>query len=121
MFKKVAFTVYPVSDLARAKAFYTETVGLGEAKELGGGKWIEFDLPGGGCFAITDMMPGNSPSADAGGSIAFEVEDLDQLIADLKEKGVQFKMDAFESPVCRLAVALDSEGNAFTLHQLKRD
>ena len=29
MFLKVAFTMYPVKDLARAEQFYRETLGLG--------------------------------------------------------------------------------------------
>ncbi len=118
MFKKVAFTMYPVIDMDRAKAFYEDTVGLGKANELAGGKWIEFDLPGGGCFALTTMLEGVEPSASAGGSLAFEVEDIAALAVTLKGKGVEFKMDVFQSPVCRMAVCLDSEGNSFMLHQV---
>jgi predicted enzyme related to lactoylglutathione lyase len=58
------------------------------------------------------------PSDAAGGTIAFEVADLDRLIADLKQKGVRFKSDVIESPVCRMAVCVDSEGNSILLHQL---
>ncbi len=118
MFKKVAFTMYPVTDLNRARKFYEETLGLGKAKELGGGKWIEFDLPEGGCLAISAMVPDLSPSSTSGG-IAFEVEDLKALTESLKAKNVEFKMDLFESPVCHMAVVLDTEGNAVMLHQLK--
>ena len=60
-----------------------------------------------------------NPSSVAGGSIAFEVEDLDLLVNRLKSKDVKFKLEVIESPVCRMAVAIDSEGNAFTLHQVK--
>jgi len=119
MFKKVAFTMYPVTDMARAKAFYEETLGLPPAKDLADGKWIEFDLPQGGCLALTTMIQGVAPSSEAGGSLAFEVEDVHALSETLKSKGVKFKMDVFESPVCHMAVVLDSEGNAFMLHQLK--
>lgn len=59
------------------------------------------------------------PSASSGGSIAFEVEDLDGLVKQLKANDVKFKLDIFTSPVCRMAVMVDSEGNAITLHQLK--
>jgi hypothetical protein len=33
---------------------------------------------------------------------------------------VTFKSDVIHSPVCRMAVCVDSEGNAILLHQLKR-
>ena len=120
MFKKVAFTMYPVTDMARAKAFYEDTLGLPPAKESVSGKWIEFDLPNGGCLALTTMAEGVMPSSEAGGSLAFEVDNIQELTEKLKSKGVKFKMDLFESPVCHMAAALDSEGNAFMLHQLKK-
>ena len=47
-------------------------------------------------------------------------EALAALIADLKAKGVAFPADDIESPVCRMAVCLDSEGNSIILHKLKR-
>ncbi len=49
----------------------------------------------------------------------MEVEDLDRLIDDLKSKDVTFKSGIIDSPVCRMSVCLDSEGNAILLHQLK--
>lgn len=67
------------------------------------------------------MVHGVEPIAVAGGSIAFEVEDIAKLVEELKNKNVEFKMDMFESPVCHMAVVLDSEDNAFMLLQLKRE
>jgi predicted enzyme related to lactoylglutathione lyase len=121
MFKKVAFTMYPVTDVARARKFYEETLGLkaGSVGNQGEGYWVEYDLPGGGCLAITNFVK-DTPSAGAGGTIAFEVEDLDRLIDDLKKKDVMFKSDIIQTPVCRMAVCVDSEGNSILLHQLKR-
>ncbi len=120
MFKKVAFTMYPVTNVTRARKFYEETFGLkpGSAGSQGESWWVEYDLPGGGCFAITNFVP-DTPSASAGGTVAFEVEDLDKLMSDLKAKGVTFKSEVIHSPVCRMAVCLDSEGNSILLHQLK--
>src|SRR5215813_4820064 len=118
MFKKVAFTMYPVTDVPRARRFYEETFGLqrGSMGNHGEQYWIEYDLPGGGCFALTNFIP-DRPSDAAGGTVAFEVEDLDRLTADLQAKGVQFKGGIIDSPVCRMAVCLDSEGNSILLHQ----
>lgn len=88
------------------------------SKESINGAWIEYDLPGGGCFAITTVAEGVKPSANSGGSVAFEVDDLDTLVARLKANGVKFTLDIFSSPVCLMAVMLDSESNAVILHQL---
>jgi uncharacterized protein YndB with AHSA1/START domain/predicted enzyme related to lactoylglutathione lyase len=119
--RKVAFTMYPVTDVARARSFYEETLGLavGMAGGQGDMHWVEYDLPGGGCVAITNTT-GEQPSATAGGTIALEVADLTGLMQDLKRKGVSFQSDVIRGPRCRMAVCLDSEGNSLVLHQLDR-
>jgi predicted enzyme related to lactoylglutathione lyase len=119
MFKKVAFTMYPVQDSTRARAFYGETLGLKMGSAAPNGNWTEYDLPGGGCLALfkTDDI---KPSASAGGSVALEVEDLDALLAQLKQKGVTIKAEMIHSPVCRMSVVLDSEGNSIMLHELAK-
>jgi predicted enzyme related to lactoylglutathione lyase len=120
MLKKVAFTMYPVKDMPRARAFYEETLGLGPSLSGAASPWVEFDLPGGGCLAITTVTP-NEPSASAGGTIAFEVDDLPATVADLKSKGVAFAAEGIESPVCRMAIVKDPDGNAIILHKLKSE
>lgn len=118
MFKKIAFTMYPATDVPRARRFYEETLGLtpGAVGDHGGMWWVEYDLPG-GCLAISNIS-GDTPSANSGGTVAFEVEDLDRLIADLEARGVEFKSDLIHGPNCRMRVCLDSEGNALLLHQI---
>jgi predicted enzyme related to lactoylglutathione lyase len=116
MLQKIAFTMYSVLDINRAKSFYEKNLGLTPSKISADGFWVEYDLPGGGCFVITE---GVKPSSNSSGSIAFEVTDLDELVIQLKNNGVKFKLDIFPSPVCRMAVIVDSEGNAIILHQLR--
>jgi predicted enzyme related to lactoylglutathione lyase len=117
---KVAFTMYPIVDVTRARDFYENKLGLvmGSHGNRGDQWWIEYDLPGGGCLALTNFTQ-SKPSASAGATVAFEVADLDALIADLKSKNVTFQSDLIDTPVCRMAVCLDSEGNSLLLHQLK--
>lgn len=116
MLNKVAFTMYPVKNLPAARAFYEGKLGLA-TKASAETPWVEYDLPGGGCFAITTVT-GNAASASAGGTIAFEVADIDALVADLKAKDVAFASDMIRGPACRMAVCLDPEGNSILLHQL---
>ena len=118
MIKKVAFTLYPVTDVARAREFYEGVLGLEAGLTGGEGEqhWIEYDLPGGGCLAISNVT-GDQPNATAGGTIALEVEDLAALMESLKAEGVAFKTDVIRGPACSMAVCLDSEGNALLLHQ----
>jgi predicted enzyme related to lactoylglutathione lyase len=119
MLKKVAFTMYPIQDVGRARDFYEKKLGLtlGSHGNQGDKWWIEYDLPGGGCVALSNFTD-EAPSANAGGTIAFEVEDLDALMARLKADGVTFRSGVIPGPHCRMAVCLDSEGNSLLLHQL---
>jgi predicted enzyme related to lactoylglutathione lyase len=117
--EKVAFTMYPIVDVPRARDFYENKLGLviGSHANRGDQWWLEYDLPGGGCLALTNFT--QSKPSSSGATIAFEVADLDALIADLKSKDVKFQSDLIDTPVCRMAVCLDSEGNSLLLHQLK--
>ncbi|MGH7285783.1 MAG: VOC family protein [Polyangiaceae bacterium] len=117
MIKRIAFTMYPVTDMARARKFYEGELGLTKSSAYQDDKWIEYDP--GGCFAISNMVPGIKPSSSSG-AIAFEVDDVKALTLKLKASGVSVKMDAFETPVCWMSVVLDPDGNSVMLHQLKR-
>lgn len=119
MLKKIAFVTYPIVDVPRARDFYENKLGLkiGLNGHQGDKWWIEYDLPGGGCLALTNFTD-ETPSTTAGGTVAFEVEDLDGLMAKLKANGVEFKSGVIAGPKCRMAVCVDSEGNSLLLHQL---
>lgn len=122
MLKKVAFTMFPVKDTARARAFYEGKLGLRVGShDKKGGVWTEYDLPGGGCLALFNHPDPKAAQSPGGASIAFEVEDLDALVARLRGEGVDFTDDNIQSPVCRMATLKDTEGNTVILHKLKRD
>ena len=121
MLKKVAFTMYPIDDTARARAFYEGTLGLMVGSHSANGVWTEYDLPGGGCLALFNHPDPNAKGqrGTANASVAFEVDDLDTLIAQLKTKGVKFNSGIIPSPVCRMAIIEDTEGNPIVLHELR--
>jgi catechol 2,3-dioxygenase-like lactoylglutathione lyase family enzyme len=116
MLQKVAFTMYPIKDTERARAFYEGVLGLAVGSHAPNGNWTEYDLPGGGCLALFKT---DSIQSGAGGSVAFEVDDLDKLIAELASKGVEFKAQLVHSPVCRMSIVADPDGNSVILHELK--
>ena len=120
MLKKVAFTMFPVKETERARAFYEGTLGLKVGSHSGNGVWTEYDLPGGGCLALFNHPDPKAAATPGGASIAFEVEDLGVLVKRLKGEGVKFEAEEVESPVCRMAILKDTEGNTIILHKLKR-
>ncbi len=119
-FTEVAFTCYPALDLNASRAFYEGVLGLTPTMETplegGGGGWVEYEL-GAHTFSI-GMAPGWLPSPD-GPSCGLEAEDFDATITTLKAAGVEFKMEPFETPVCRMAMVLDPAGNVLIIHQRK--
>jgi predicted enzyme related to lactoylglutathione lyase len=114
---ELAFTCYPVTDMARARAFYEGTLGLEPTtlhENPDGNAWTEYEIAG-GTFSL-GKWPGAKPTAD-GASVGLEVEDFDATIAELKAAGVPFVMDAFPTPVCRMAIISDPDGNALIIHK----
>ena len=114
MITAIAFTAYPVSNMARARAFYEHVLGLHVShnyKDV----WVEYDIAG-TTFAITTTDMGHAPGAK-GAVVAFDVSDLDAFVLKMKERAVSFVTDAFDTPVCRMAVIEDQDGNHITIHK----
>lgn len=117
MIKKIAFTMYSVTDMKRARDFYENAFGLEVSCVAAEDKWVEYDLEG-GCFAITSMVDDVKPSAQSGGQIAFEVDDVDAMTKKLQAKGSKILVEPFDTPVCRMSVVTDTEGNGIVLHKV---
>ncbi|HUQ02699.1 MAG TPA: VOC family protein [Kofleriaceae bacterium] len=120
MFQKVAFTLFSVDDPARARAFYEDVLGFERGLASPDGVWTEYDLPAGGCLALFKHPVAAMAKPPGGGTIAFEVADLDALDERLKAAGVVYTSDVVHGPNCRMSNILDSEGNAIVLHQLTK-
>ena len=110
----IAFTMYPVSDVPRAVAFYRDRLGLKQT-EVDMPYWVEFDI-GGGCFGVGNFEQVGAPGSAQ--SLALEVGDLEVLRADLIAHQVDVT-EAFETPVCFISVVKDPDGNQVWLHQAK--
>ena len=114
---EIAFSAYPVTDMARAREFYEGVLGLKPTYlvgEPGGMQWTEYDI-GSGTLSI-GASPGWKPSSE-GCCVALEVEEFDTAIQHLKDRQVRFKMDPFPTPVCRMAFTYDPDGNVLCIHK----
>jgi predicted enzyme related to lactoylglutathione lyase len=112
MIKKVAFIAHRVKDMARAKRFYGELLGLDKTAEYQG-KWCEFDTPEGKTIALDSFSPEGTPPY-----LALETDDIEAEVARLKQAGVEVLMDVTDNKVCKMAIVKDSEGNGLMLHQI---
>jgi predicted enzyme related to lactoylglutathione lyase len=117
--KRLAFIMYPVTDMQRAAAFYRDVLGLLQTDPVGeagkANRWIEFDVDG-STFGIGDFEQAGKPGAAE--SLALEVDDLSALRERLSENGVE-SSEPYETPICWITAINDPDGNRIYLHQSK--
>jgi predicted enzyme related to lactoylglutathione lyase len=116
---EIPFICYPVTDHARARDFYEGLLGL---KQSSGhvapdGFWSECEIGTGTLALCSYWKPSAEPSMAP--AIAFEVDNFDTAIAELKAKAVPFSMEPLETPICHLCVVLDPDGNSLFIHKRK--
>jgi len=115
------YAYIPARDVARARAFYEQKVGLKPARELTGG--ISYEFAGGtACFLYPTPNAGTSTASQA----FWDVRDLEAEMAALKARGVVFETYA-DVPGMRDGVMTaggakaawfkDTEGNIMALVQ----
>lgn len=112
----------PAVDLARARAFYEETLGIEPASVSPGGV---FYRAAGTRFLV---FPSAGASSGTHTQMGFATDDIEADVADLRSRGVRFEsydMDGFDKATLiftggpiRSAWFRDSEGNLLGIVQL---
>jgi predicted enzyme related to lactoylglutathione lyase len=119
--KEIAFSAYGVTDLKVSRKFYEETLGLTPGQvwenEDGATGFIEYYM-GEHTLAIGAGSENFKPGTN-GGTVALEVEDFEEAVAHLKEKGAKFVVDAENFPSCSMALIEDPDGNRIAIHRRK--
>ena len=117
---EIAFSCYPVTDMARSIAFYEGVLGLTKTMdhemEDGSGHWVEFDI-GTGTLGL-GKTPGWKPSPN-GCTVGLEVEDFDAAVAKVKAAGVTVTMGLLETTVCHMRMITDPDGSPLIIHKRK--
>lgn len=116
MITKVAFFGHPVKDMARARHFYGELLGLEPSASYAEDKWVEYDTPEGKTVALDTFSPEGT-----GPYLALETDDIDAEMSRLKEAGVTVVKDTWDNQVCKMALVKDPDGNTVMLHQIASD
>ncbi|MGA8534499.1 MAG: VOC family protein [Candidatus Tumulicola sp.] len=112
--KKVAFVMYPVTDMARAVTFYRDVLGFAKSG-LESDYWVEFDVDG-VTFGIGNFEQVGKPGSAQ--SLAIEVSDMAAARAELAEHGVE-STEPFETALCYISMVGDPDGNQIWLHRAK--
>jgi catechol 2,3-dioxygenase-like lactoylglutathione lyase family enzyme len=93
------FGAFAVDDLAQARKFYGETLGVGISEQHG---LLTLHLPGGGDARVYPR-PGHTPATFT--VLMFRVGDIEAAVGELTRRGVQFErydgMDQDERGITR--------------------
>lgn len=113
---KTASLVFYVADIARTEKFYNEVLALGLVREEGAAPFILSGKLEGGLdlmFFEMDGVRGNTPA------IVFTVDEggIDDIVAELAEKGVTIVTPVSEAPGGWSADFLDPDGFGLGLWQ----
>ena len=112
--ERVDFINIPTRDVARAKRFYGETLGLP----------LEKDRPTGAEYRAGQVTLGiwnprtrGSSSAPTSPDSRCASRTSPRPAVELEEQGVQFDMETFDTGVCHMALLRDPDGNQIILHR----
>jgi predicted enzyme related to lactoylglutathione lyase len=116
------YAYIPVKDVARARKFYEQKVGLKAKQETAGGVIYEFGANT-ACFLYPTPNAGTSKASQA----FWQVNDLEREVEDLKARGVTFeeydsadmktRNGIFSGGGAKAAWFKDTEGNIMAMVQ----
>ena len=107
MLKDATIHVYlPAANIARARTFYEEVVGLTPKEEYAGG--VFYDCGGATAFLYPTPNAGTSKASQA----FWVVADVEAEVADLKRRGVTF--EEYDMPGIRTLNSVATGGGAKT-------
>ena len=101
--ERTDFVSVPVADMARARRFYGETLGLPPVGDPEGG-WPEYQLGENvSLYLIDPTNVGQEFTAPHSSQIALRVADVAAAREALEAKGVAFEGETFDTGVCHMA------------------
>jgi catechol 2,3-dioxygenase-like lactoylglutathione lyase family enzyme len=112
--ERVDFVSFLTKDIARAKRFYTELLGLKVESE--GEHDIEFRA-GQVTLDIFDPSSVGRPFAPSPAGLTLRVPDVAAARTALEARGVEFDGKTLDTGVCHMASFRDPDGNALMLHR----
>jgi catechol 2,3-dioxygenase-like lactoylglutathione lyase family enzyme len=112
--ERVDFVSFLTQDIARAKQFYVDVLGL--EVETEGDSDMELRA-GQVTLDIFDPSSIGQPFAVSPAGLALRVPDVDAARAELEAKGVAFDGETIVTGVCKQAWFKDPDGNSLMLHR----
>jgi predicted enzyme related to lactoylglutathione lyase len=105
----------PVTDMARAKAFYAAVVGAPLEDQDGGSNPVA-NFPMASDRSVSGhLYPGKPAARGSGPTISLAVADLEAGMARVAAAGGEVVSPAITIPAGRFAYCLDPDGNSFSV------
>jgi predicted enzyme related to lactoylglutathione lyase len=117
---KLELIQVPVSDVDRAKAFYTDQAGFNadhDHRVSDDLRFVQLTPPGSGCSIAIGPPSGMAPGSLEG--LQLVVEDADAARAELAGRGVEVS-DVQEFPWGRFVFFSDPDGNGWSVQEIQR-
>ena len=111
--ERTDFYSVPVQDMARAKAFYRDTLEM-QSRDWDDA-WPEIETGNVSLYLVNPAAIGAEFSPHSA-HIALRVPDVARAREELEARGVEFQGDIRDTGVCHMAFFKDSEGNSLMLH-----
>jgi predicted enzyme related to lactoylglutathione lyase len=114
---------YIVADVDESVAFYCRLLGFALKQQFGPAMAIvrrgdlDLWLAGPASSAARPMPDGRKPEPGGWSRIVIEVEDLEGMVASLRERGTRFRNDIVSGPGGRQILCEDPSGNAIELFE----
>ena len=123
---KLELVAIPVSDVDRAKTFYTEQVGFGldhDVRPSEGMRVVQMTPPGSACSVVLgEGLPLGEPGSVKG--VQLVVQDIDAVRGELAGRGVDVsdvqQMGPEGAPGSRFCFFTDLDGNVWAIQEYKR-
>jgi catechol 2,3-dioxygenase-like lactoylglutathione lyase family enzyme len=109
------FICIPVTDIERAREFYSGILGLEFGKQWGEMPGFEYET-GNLTIALMQSDAFGQEFAPHTHPVALQVDDVEAARGELEEKGINFAQDTIDSGVCHMAFFADPDGNGLMLH-----
>jgi catechol 2,3-dioxygenase-like lactoylglutathione lyase family enzyme len=116
---RLELVAIPVSDVDRAKAFYTEKAGFNADHDHRGGdaiRFVQLTPPGAACsIALGDGLTDAAPGSVRG--LQLVVSDIERARAELAGRGVEVG-EIQDFPWGRFVFFSDPDGNAWSVQEI---
>ena len=118
----LGFVILYVDDVAKMKAFYSDTLGIPVMQQFDGPTFVALQPSAGSILALQDKTTAELPAGQAihpsGVEVSFEVADVDGLCQQWQAKGVQVVTAPIDMPFGRYFKAKDPEGHYVSAYRL---